>query len=127
MRSGAQATDDRPVGAFTREAALGFAALGADALTEGDLTAPLLLSTWLRRSGLRTAAALDALLALRDALLAASGLDRRSEPVPLLAGAPQLALRSLLVYLDGLVERGARAAGTSRGGLLARVAEAAAD
>ena len=45
----------------------------------------------------------------------AAGLDAGSEPVPLRVADPVLFVLNLAVYLDGLVERAARALGVSRG------------
>ena len=44
----------------------------------------------------------------------ASGLDERTEPVPLLLADPVAATISLAVYMDGLLQRAARMQATSR-------------
>lgn len=80
-------------------------------LEAGDLTLPLGLSAWIVRAAIGLPDAYDALLRLRRALLVASGLDLRSEPVPLRVGDQRIALRSLGAYLFGLVGRAARHAG----------------
>ena len=54
------------------------------------------------------------MLELRAALLEASGLDERTEPVPLLVADPVAATISLAVYMDGLLQRAARMTATSR-------------
>jgi len=99
---------------FLREAALGVAGVIPEDLDPGNLTLPLGVSTWMVRSDIDLARACDALLELRSALLAASGLDQRSEPVPLLVADRRTSILTLTVYLDGLVERGARMARTTR-------------
>jgi hypothetical protein len=71
------------------------------------------LSAWLRIVGIGTVPASSSLLALRRVLIEASGLDRGSEPVPLLAGDSRLAPASLAIYLHGLIERSATHAHTS--------------
>jgi hypothetical protein len=108
---------------FLREAALGVAGVEPEDRDPGNLTIPLGVSTWIVRSEIDLAQACDALLDLRSALLAASGLDQRSEPVPLVGSDRRTSVVTLTVYLDGLVERGARLAGTSR----RELAEAALD
>ena len=92
-------------------------------LDPGNLTVPLGVSTWMVRSDIDLAQACEAMLALRTAFLAVSGLDQRSEPVPLLGGDRKTSVLTLAVYLDGLVDRGARMAGTTR----TELAEAALD
>jgi hypothetical protein len=106
---------------FLHEAAVGVADMLPEDLEAGNLTIPFGVSVWIRRSEISLSGACEALLQLRSALVEASGLDRRSEPVPLLAGDRRNAILGLAVYLDGLVERGARQAGTTRQDL-ARVA-----
>ncbi len=95
-------------------AARGIASLEPTDLVEGNLTLPLGLSAWMRLAGLDLAEARDVLLILRSRLLETSGLDRASEPVPLLAGDERTAVLALAVYLEGLVARASRRAGTSR-------------
>jgi hypothetical protein len=56
----------------------------------------------------------DAMLELRAALLRASGLDERTEPVPLLVADPVAATISLALYMDGLLQRAARMTARSR-------------
>jgi len=101
-------------GRFLYEAALGVAQMMPEDLEPGNLTIPFGVSVWIRRSDIGLADACDAMLELRTAFLAVSGLDQRSEPVPLLGGDRRTAVLNLAVYLDGLVNRGARCAGTSR-------------
>ena len=47
-------------------------------------------------------------------LLEVSGLDERTEPVPLLVADPVAAVISLAMYMDGLLQRAARMTATSR-------------
>jgi hypothetical protein len=115
MRSLQLAVETESVeGRFLREAALGVADMIPEDLDPGNLTFLLGVSVWIKRSDIDLGGACDALLHLRSALLDVSGLDRRSEPVPLLAGDRRTSILGLAVYLDGLVERGARMAGTTR-------------
>jgi len=99
---------------FAREAILGLADLEPQDLTQGNLSVPLGLSLWMRRGRIRVETARDAMLELRAALLRVSGLDERTEPVPLLVADPAAATISLAVYMDGLLQRAARMARTSR-------------
>ncbi len=98
---------------FARQAGLGLAGLVRGDLVEGNLTLVFALSAWLRVVGIGTVPACSSLLALRQALLEVSGLDRGSEPVPLLARDSRAALASLAIYLHGLIERSATHAHTS--------------
>ncbi len=93
---------------------MGLAALEAEDRTPGNLSLPLGMSLWMRRGGVGVLGARAALLALRGALLEASGLDARSEPVPLVVADPSAATISLALYLDGLLERAASTARMSR-------------
>ena len=86
-----------------------------------SLTLPLGLSLWIQRSRIELEEAIDALMAVRLAVLDAAGLDRRSEPTPLRTGDLRVAVVSLARYLDDLLARAARSVGTSR---LALVEEA---
>ena len=95
-----------------REAALGVAGLVPEDLEAESLSLPLGISVWLARSDIGADHACDALGRLRAALLEVSGLDRCSEPVPLVGGDRRHSIVTQTVYLHGLVERGARA--TSR-------------
>jgi hypothetical protein len=100
--------------AFAPLAARGIAGLVPEDLTRGNLTLELGLSLWMHRTGTDLAEVTSALLAVRDALLGAAGLDRTSEPVPLLAGDAKTAALALAIYLDGLIDRAARRAETTR-------------
>jgi hypothetical protein len=106
---------------FSRAAARGIALLGPEDRGVDSLTLPLGLSLWIQRSRIELEEAIDALMAVRLAVLDAAGLDRRSEPTPLRTGDLRVAVVSLARYLDDLLARAARSVGTSR---LALVEEA---
>ena len=108
---------------FLREAALGVAGVIPEDLDPGNLTLPLGVSAWIVRSDVDLTEACQAMLELRSAFLAVSGLDRHSEPVPLLGGDRRTSVLTLTVYLHGLMERGARCARMTR----TELAEAALD
>ncbi|MDR3649247.1 MAG: hypothetical protein P4L20_09165 [Acidimicrobiales bacterium] len=109
-----EAVEEESVERFVQEAMLGLADLEPEDLTHGNLTVPLGLSVWMRRGRIRVETARDAMLELRAAVLSASGLDERTEPVPLLLADPVAATISLAVYMDGLLQRAARMQATSR-------------
>lgn len=104
---------DAPL-AFVAEAARGLAMLTPEDLEGGILTLPFGLSAWMKRGGVDMAGAVEGLLVLRSALLAASGLEAGCEPVPMLARDGRTALINLAVYLDGLMRRAARFARATR-------------
>jgi hypothetical protein len=109
-----EVVEEESIERFAREAMLGLAVLEPDDLTPGNLTVRLGLSLWMRRGRIRVETARDAMLELRGALLEASGLDARTEPVPLLLADPVAAIISLALYLEGLLQRAARMTATSR-------------
>jgi hypothetical protein len=110
------------VAATTRNAKPPFAsllALGLASLEPGDLVPSTLslefgVSAWLRRSGADFADARRSALALRRAILAVSVLDEATEPIPLIGRDQNLALRSLSLYLHGLLVRAAASMETTR-------------
>jgi len=108
------AGDQVAVAEFTPEMARGIARLEPGDLFDGGLMLPLGLSVWLRRTGTGLHQARGLMLAVRRALLEVSGLDRVTEPVPLLAGDERTVVLHLAVYLDGLVSRAARATHATR-------------
>lgn len=111
----AHAVTEEPVPArFLRDAAHGVADIEPEDLQPGNLTLRFGVSAWIKGSDLDLARATAGLLRLRSAILSAAGMHRGSEPVPLLAGDGPTALLNLVVYLHGLLQRGARTAGTSR-------------
>ena len=109
-----EVVEEESVERFAHEAMLGLADLEADDFSQGNLTVPLGLSLWMHRGRIRIETARDAMLQLRSALLRASGLDERTEPVPLLVADPVAATISLAVYMDGLLQRAARMTAMSR-------------
>lgn len=80
-----------------------------EVLAVAPLTLPLALSICMQRHDAGTEELIAAMQALRQAVLAVSGLDSRSEPVPLVAGDPRAAALGLAEYLRGLLARAARA------------------
>jgi len=122
-----EAVEEQSVERFAHEAMLGLADLEAGDLTPGNLSVPLGLSLWMRRGRVRVETARDAMLALRAALLEASGLDERTEPVPLLVADPVAATINLALYMDGLLHRAARATATSRAEIATRALALGAD
>ncbi len=109
-----EVVEEESIERFAHEAMLGLADLEPEDLSHGNLTVPLGLSLWMRRGRIRVETARDAMLALRDALLKASGLDEHTEPVPLLLADPVAATINLAIYMDGLLQRAARMTATSR-------------
>jgi hypothetical protein len=99
---------------FLREAAIGVAGIIPEDLDPGNLTIPLGVSAWIVRGDVDLDQACEAMMGLRTAFLTVSGLDQRSEPVPLLGGDPRTSVLTLAVYLDGLLDRGTRLAGITR-------------
>jgi hypothetical protein len=109
-----EVVEEESVERFAHEAMLGLADLEAEDLNYGNLSVPLGLSLWMRRGRIRVETARDAMLKLRTALLSASGLDEKTEPVPLLVADPVAATISLALYMDGLLQRAARMTQSSR-------------
>ena len=109
-----EVVEEESVERFAHEAMLGLADLESEDLAPGNLSVSLGLSLWMRRGRVRVETARDAMLELRGALLEASGLDERTEPVPLLVSDPVAATINLAMYMDGLLERAARMSTTSR-------------
>ena len=99
---------------FARLLALGLASLDPGDLIHSTLSLEFGVSAWLRRSGADWAEAHRSALALRRALLAVSVLDEATEPVPLIGRDQTLALRSLCLYLHGLLVRAAGSMEISR-------------
>jgi len=99
--------DEESAREFARQAGLGLATLTCSDIAEGNLTLPLALSAWLRITRIGVVGACSSLLGLRAALLEASGLDRDTEPVPLLTRDPQRALIGHATYVRGLIFRSA--------------------
>jgi len=91
--------------------ALGLAGLGPEDLLRSTLSLEFGVSAWMRRSATDLAEAERVALLLRRALLAVSDLDQASEPVPLIARDKTLAVRSLCIYLHGMLGRAASSSG----------------
>jgi hypothetical protein len=92
---------------FARLLALGLASLEPGDLARSTLSLEFGVSAWLRRTSTDWADALRSSLALRRALVSVSVLDEETEPVPLIGRDKTLALRSLCLYLHGLLVRAA--------------------
>jgi len=108
-------------GGFGPTVLVGLAELGPVDPTSGDLSLELGLSVWMRRNGTTPEEARRALLALREQVIEACGLDPATEPVPLVGRAPRLDVVSLISYLGQLLRRGAAAAGLSPRAVAERV------
>jgi hypothetical protein len=80
-----------------------------EVLAAAPLTLPLALSVCMERHEAGTDGLIVAMRSLRLAVLAVSGLDPRSEPVPLVAGDPRTAALGFAEYLRGLLVRAGRA------------------
>ena len=93
----------------------GLAELGPVDPFSGDLSLELGLSVWLRRSGTSLVGARGRLMDARQAVLAVSGLDASTEPVPLLGRSPRADTLTLAGYVSDLLRRAAAAAGCSVG------------
>ena len=118
--AGLRILEDEPATAFVHEAVFGLADLELEDLVGENLTLRLSLSLWMHRGGVGIDAARTALLRLRSAIIAASTLDERTEPVPLLVADPVSAALSLAYYLDDLLRRAAHATEVSRAEIAAR-------
>jgi hypothetical protein len=108
-------------GDFGPTVLVGLAELGPVDPTSGDLSLELGLSVWMRRSGISLEEARRALLALREHVIEACGLDPRTEPVPFVGRSARLDVVTLISYLGQLLRRGASCAGLSLRGLADRV------
>jgi len=93
------------------EVALVLSGTSPQDLASGSLVLALALSVCMERHGVGAEGLVGAMRLLRGAVLADSGLDAASEPVPLAAGDPRSAALALARYLHGLLERAARAIG----------------
>ncbi len=96
---------------FAEMAFYGLATFGPRSPEGPDLALELGLSAWMRRAGVRSEEAAQALWALREAVLGAAGLDRGEEPVPLTGHGPRQDTLTLASYLAGLLARVAGAGG----------------
>jgi hypothetical protein len=115
------ATERKQEAPFALLLALGLASLEPEDLAHSKLSLELGVSAWLRRATTDLVEAQHTALLLRGALLSVSGLDEATEPVPLIARDRTLAVRSLCLYLHGLIIRAASSSGLTR----VEIAEAA--
>jgi hypothetical protein len=99
-----------PCTEFGPAALRGLAELGWVDVRSGDLSVELGLSVWLQWSGSSHDEARTTLLALREQILSACGLDPVTEPVPLIGRSAKLDLVMLAGYLGDLLRRAAHAA-----------------
>lgn len=76
-----------------------------EVLAVAPLTLPLALSLCMERNDAGAEGLISVMQSLRRAVLAVSGLDPRSEPVPLVAGDRRTAALGLAEYLRGLLAR----------------------
>jgi hypothetical protein len=106
--------EDHSLDHFAHEAAFGLAEFDHADLGPENLSLTLGLSLWMHRAGVGLRGARDSLLTLRDALIDASGLDGRTEPVPLVVADPATSALSLARYVEGLLRRAAHATATTR-------------
>jgi hypothetical protein len=102
----------------------GLAELGPFPAPGDDLSLELGLSIWLHQSGTGVEDALGAMFEVRSLLIEVAGLDRASEPVPLVGRAePEADLLTWACYLDALLVRASRASGVPPAELAQRVVE----
>jgi len=94
--------------------ALHVVGVAAEVGSPDDQVIPFGLTATMARHGAGAEDVIEAILALRSAVIAASGLDPTTEPVPLVVGDPKVAVVNLAVYLRGLLDRAATAASTDR-------------
>jgi hypothetical protein len=106
---------------FGPAALRGLAELGRVDTGSGDLSVELGLSVWLQWSGSSHDEARKTLLSLREQILSACGLDRASEPVPLVGRSTKVDLVMLAGYLGDLLSRAAHSARCTPSELARRV------
>jgi len=80
----------------------------------GGQVIPFGLSASMARHGAGAEDVVDAILEARAAVIATSGIDPATEPVPLVVGDARVAAVNLGVYLQGLLERAAARSRTDR-------------
>jgi hypothetical protein len=86
----------------------GLVTLEPDDFPPANMTLELGLTLWMTRARSDLPAVRRSLFELRQALLEASVLEEKSEPIPLMAGDERKAVLSLAVYVWGLLQRAAR-------------------
>jgi hypothetical protein len=77
---------------------------------EEDLSLTLGLSLWMHRSGTDLEEARTTMFELRALILDVGGMDRRTEPIPLLGRSDRVDICSLAAYLGDLLLRAAATA-----------------
>jgi hypothetical protein len=108
---------------FSTLALLGLAGMGAACSNEGEFYLDLGVSVWISRSGECLQDAVEVMLAMRSALIKASGLDSAAEPVPFWGTDPRRDVLNLAAYLRGLIGRAAREAQCGPDAIVARALE----
>ena len=84
-----------------------------------DLACELGLSAWLRLTDTTIEDAPGHLWAGREAILEAGGMDTATEPIPMGARSPRLAVLNLVAYLGDLLDRAAARLGCDRQAVIA--------
>jgi hypothetical protein len=118
-----RAEDPGATARFAAVASSGLATFGPPRPGGPDLALELGLSAWMRLAGVGTAEARAALLALREAVVGAAGLDPASEPVPFIGRDPRQDTLILAAYLCDLLIRAARVSGVGHQALVAGALE----
>jgi hypothetical protein len=90
---------------FARKVLRGVSAIETPRPGETDLCLELGLSIWMRQTATDVDEAGPAMLAMRSALLVASGMDPVTEPIPLCGVDPRLDVLNLGAYLRRLMVR----------------------
>jgi hypothetical protein len=90
---------------FARKVLRGVSAIDPPRPGETDLCLELGLSIWMRQTGTDVDDARPAMLAMRSAILSASGMDLVTEPIPLCGVDPRLDVLNLGAYLRRLMAR----------------------
>jgi hypothetical protein len=108
---------------FARKVLVGVSTLAPARPGETDLCLELGLSLWMRQTGTEVGDAAPAMLAVRSALVAASGMDLVTEPVPLRGVDPRLDVLNLGAYLRRLMARAMAKAQCDVAVLVARAVE----
>jgi hypothetical protein len=84
-----------------------------------DLACELGLSAWMRLTDTTLDDAPGQLWAVREAILEAAGMDAATEPIPMGARSPRLAVLNLVAYLGTLLDRAATRLGCDRRAVIA--------
>jgi hypothetical protein len=108
---------------FARKVLRGVSTMESSRPGETDLCLELGLSIWMRQTGTDVDDAGPAMLAMRSALLVASGLDQATEPIPLCGVDSRLDVLNLGAYLRRLMARATGRAQCDVAVLVERVVE----